>query len=154
MNQVSPDKPLSNLKEQSRLSVGSPTITEFPVFPILKCQQNLVIVKSDRDNKAEKTLRYWLDVPAAKVLMHDLWDGALATAFNEFKRRGNAQRALKVEPLGGGAYKLSIMNDENGEKRWLFFELSRFQVRCLSRTVLDHLQACEFASMFAAYTSS
>ena len=41
MNQANSDKPLSNLEKQSRFSAKSLTMTEFPAFLILKCQQNL-----------------------------------------------------------------------------------------------------------------
>lgn len=31
----------------------------------------LVIVKRDHDNKAQKTVRYFVDIPSAKVICHD-----------------------------------------------------------------------------------
>ena len=37
----------------------------------------LVIVKRSESNKALATVRYFLDIAPAKVLMHDLWLGAL-----------------------------------------------------------------------------
>ena len=107
----------------------------------------LVIVKRDANDKAEATVRYFMDVPAAKVLCHDLWEGALHDEHSEFKKRGNTQRALKIGPIEVNGYKFSVMNDEGGEKQWLFFDLSCFQTRCLSRTVLDHLGVWEMASM-------
>jgi hypothetical protein len=107
----------------------------------------LVIVKRDSQNKAETTVRYFLDVPAAKVLCHDLWEGALHEEHSEFKKRGNTQRALEIVPTEGNAYRFTIMNDESGEKQRLFFELNRFQTRCLTRTVLDYLQAWELATV-------
>ena len=107
----------------------------------------VVIVKRDSQNKAESTVRYFLDVPAAKVLCHDLWEGALHEGHDEFKKRGNTQRALKIEPIEGGAYKCTIMNDEGSEKQWLFFDLNRFQMRCLAQTALDYLQAWELATV-------
>ena len=46
----------------------------------------VVIVKRDSQNKAESTVCYFLDVPAAKVLCHDLWEGALHEEHDEFKK--------------------------------------------------------------------
>lgn len=110
----------------------------------------LVLVKRNSENKAEQTLRYWIDIPIAKVLMHDLWTGGLTAKYDEFKRRGNVQRALKVSPTDDGGYQVSVMNAENGDKQWLYFDMSRLQARALARTVLDYLSHYELASMIQA----
>ena len=103
-----------------------------------------VIVKRDAQNKAEATVRYFLDIAPSKVLFHDLWHDTLSDEHNEFKQRGNVTRALKITQNGDG-YRISVMNAEHGDKAWLFFDLSQFQVRCLARTVLDHLHCYELA---------
>ena len=104
----------------------------------------LVLVKRDAQNKALETIRYFLDIAPAKVLFHDLWHDTLSDEHNEFKQRGNVTRALKITQNGDG-YRISVMNAEHGDKAWLFFDLSKFQVRCLARTVLDHLHCHELA---------
>jgi hypothetical protein len=106
----------------------------------------LVIIKRDGQNKALATVRYFLDIAPAKVLFHDLWIGALHNDHNEFKLSHGTERGLRITSLDGGAYRVSLMNKSDGEALNLYFDLSRFQVRCLSRAVLDHLQAWEIAS--------
>jgi hypothetical protein len=57
----------------------------------------LVLVLRDKSNKALKTLRYYLDIPVAKVLFHDLWEGKLGEEYKEFKKTGgNKERAFQV----------------------------------------------------------
>lgn len=109
----------------------------------------VVIVRRDAANRAEVTLRYYLDIPDIKVLMHDLKIGALHQEFDEFKKRGNVQRAVKITPQDehSGSYRLSIMNTEGVDQQWLFFDLSRFQVRCLAVTVLDYIRNYEMARL-------
>ena len=102
----------------------------------------LLLIKRDSDNRATQTLRYYIDVPAAKVLCHDLWVGALHQEYSEFKKRGNTQRALRIEPLDeSGAYRIGIMNQasQDTEQERLFFDLNRFNSRAFARTVLDFL---------------
>ena len=106
----------------------------------------LVIVKRDAQNKAIVTVRYFLDIAPAKVLMHDLWMGTL-DEHSEYKVLHGTERALTIAPLEGGAsYRFSLMNKSDGEALSLYFDLSRFQTRCLARTVLDYLQAWQIAS--------
>ena len=106
----------------------------------------LVIVKRDAQNKAIATVRYFLDVASAKVLFHDLWLGALHNDHSEFKQLHGTERALNITSLDGGAYRFSVMNKSDGESESLYFDLSRFQVRCLARMVLDHLNWWQIAS--------
>ena len=108
----------------------------------------LVIVKRDAQNKALATVRYFLDVAPAKVLFHDLWLGALHNEHSEYKALHGTERGLKITPLDAGAYayRFSVMNKSDGEAESLYFDLSKFQVRCLARTVLDYLHAWEIAS--------
>ena len=58
------------------------------------------------------------------------------------KKRGNTQRALRIEPLDeSGAYRIGIMNQasQDTEQERLFFDLNRFNSRAFARTVLDFL---------------
>ncbi len=109
----------------------------------------LVIVKRDAQNKALETVHYFLDLPNAKVLFHDLWLGALHNEHSEYKVLHGTERALKITPLDAGAYRLSVMNKTDGESESLYFDLSRFQTRCLSRTVLDYLRGWQMSAMIA-----
>ena len=107
----------------------------------------LVLVKRDAQNKAIATVRYFLDIAPAKVLFHDLWLGALHNEHSEYKVLHGTERALKMTPLDNpGAYRVSVMNKADGETESLYFDLSRFQVRCLARMVLDHLNWWQIAS--------
>ena len=106
----------------------------------------LVIVRRSASNKALATVRYFLDLPNAKVLFHDLWLGALHNEHSEYKALHGTERALKITPLDAGAYRFSVMNKTDGESESLYFDLSRFQVRCLARMVLDHLNWWQIAS--------
>ena len=47
MSRVNPDKPLSDLEVRYRLPLGSPAMTEFAAFSIMKCQQDLVNCSSN-----------------------------------------------------------------------------------------------------------
>ena len=106
----------------------------------------LVLVKRDAQNKAIATVRYFLDIAPAKVLFHDLWLGALHNEHSEYKVLHGTERALKMTPLDAGAYRFSVLNRTDGETESLYFDLSRFQVRCLARMVLDHLNWWQIAS--------
>ena len=113
----------------------------------------LLLIKRDSDNRATQTLRYYLDIPACKVLCHDLWIGALHAEHDEFKKRGSTQRALRIEPLDeSGAYRIGIMNQasQEAEQERLFFDLNRFNSRAFARTVLDFLTYEQMARQLAA----
>jgi len=105
----------------------------------------LVIVKRDSDHHALQTVRYYLDIPAAKVLMHDLWESALTEEHGEYKKLSGKERALSIKPLDGGGYRFSLLNVEGETKDRLYFDLNRFQTRCLARVVVDHLHCYELA---------
>ena len=102
----------------------------------------VVIVKRDSDHHALQTVRYFLDIPAAKVLMHDLWEGTLTDEHSEYKRLSGKERALSIKPQDSG-YRFSVMNTEAETKDRLYFDLNRFQARCLARVVLDYLHCHE-----------
>ena len=106
----------------------------------------IVLVKRSESNKALATVRYFLDIAPAKIIFHDLLIGALHDEHSEFKQLHGTERGLRITSLDGGAYRISVMNKSDGESESLYFDLSRFQVRCLARTVLDHLQAWQIAS--------
>ena len=113
----------------------------------------LLLIKRDNANRAIQTLRYYLDIPACKVLCHDLWTGALHQEYSEFKKRGNTQRALNIDPLDeSGAYRIGIMNQtsQDAEQERLFFDLNRFNSRAFARTVLDFLNYEQMARQLAA----
>ncbi len=112
----------------------------------------LVLVLRDSTNKALKTLRYYLDIPAAKVLCHDLWEGKLGSEYKEFKKvGGNKERAFQISPNEGGGYHVAIMNSsDGGERDRLYFQLSQGEARQMAICVLDHLKAHELASAIAA----
>jgi hypothetical protein len=112
----------------------------------------LVLVLRDNTNKALKTLRYYLDIPVAKVLCHDLWEGTLRKEYKEFKKTsGNKERAFQIAPNEGNGYRVSIMNSsESGERDRLYFQLSRWEARQLAITVLDYLRAYEIAAAISA----
>jgi hypothetical protein len=109
----------------------------------------LVIVKRDAQNKAEATVRYFLDIAPSKVLFHDLWLGALHNEHSEYKVLHGTQRALNITSLDGGAYRFSVMNKGDGESERMYFDLSKFQTRCLSRSVLDDLHSWQMSQMIA-----
>jgi hypothetical protein len=109
----------------------------------------LTIVKRTPQNKAESTMKYFVDIAPAKVVFHDLWTDALGGDHSEFKKHGNLERALNINPIADG-YRFSVMNKTaGGESGSLYFDLTRFQARCLARSVLDHLTARELAKMFS-----
>ena len=108
----------------------------------------LVIVKRSESNKALATVRYFLDIAPVKVLMHDLWIGTL-DEHSEFKKLHGTERALKITPLDTGAYRFSHMNNSEGESESLYFDLSKFQTRCLACTVMDHLKSWQMSQMIA-----
>lgn len=112
----------------------------------------LVLVLRDNTNKALKTLRYYLDIPAAKVLCHDLWEGKLGDEYKEFKKvGGNKERAFQIVPNEGSGYRVSIMNSsDSGERDRLYFQLSCWEARQMAITVLDYLRAYEIATAIAA----
>lgn len=106
----------------------------------------LAIVKRDHDNKALQTVRYFVDIPSAKVICHDLWEGTLTEEKSEYKRLSGKERALSIKPLDAGGYRFSVMNVEGETKDRLYFDLDRFKCRCLARTVLDYLHCWELAA--------
>ncbi len=105
----------------------------------------LVLVLRDQTNKAVKTLRYYLDIPVAKVFCHDFWTGSFAEEVNEYKRTSKAKRALRITPQDG-VYRFGIMNNIDSKKEFLYFDLSAMQARQLAITVLDYLKAHELAT--------
>lgn len=109
----------------------------------------LILVLRDEKNKAVKTLRYYLDVPTAKVIFNDLWEGTLPRKYSEFKKGPVAERALNITLNEKGFYQFSVMNvkkEKDGEdKQNLYFNLTRFQARQLAVCVLDHLKNQELA---------
>ena len=110
----------------------------------------LVLVLRDNANKALKTLRYYLDVPVAKVLFYDIWESALGEEYKEFKRGQNWERALNITPNEGGGYRLSVMNSvDSGERNRLYFQLTRWEARQMAICVLDYLRAHDLASAIA-----
>jgi hypothetical protein len=86
----------------------------------------LVLVLRDNTNKALKTPRYYLDIPAAKVLCHDLWESKLCGEYKEFKKvGGNKERAFQISPNEGGSYRILIMNSsDGGERERLYYLIS------------------------------
>jgi hypothetical protein len=111
----------------------------------------LVLVLRDNTNKALKTLHYYLDIPAAKVLCHDLWESKLCGEYKEFKKTGeNKERAFQISSNEGGGYRISMMNSsDGGERERLYFELNQSEARQLAITVLDYLRAYEMAKAIA-----
>ena len=80
--------------------------------------------------------------------MHDLWIGTL-DEHSEYKVLHGTERALKITPLDAGAYRFSVMNKSDGESESLYFDLSKFQTRCLARSVLDYLHSWQISTMIA-----
>ena len=109
----------------------------------------LVIVKRDESNKALATVRYFLDIAPAKIIFHDLLIGALHDEHSEYKKLHGTERGLRITSLDGGAYRFSVMNKSDGEAESLYFDLSKFQTRCLARTVLDYLHSWQMSQMIA-----
>ena len=109
----------------------------------------LVLVLRDQADKAVKTLRYYLDIPSIKVFCHDFWDERLTQEVNEYKKTSKAERALKITPKNDFGYRIAIMNNIDGKKESLYFDLSSFQARQLAITVLDYLRAHELATALA-----
>ena len=106
---------------------------------------NLIIVLRDENNKAVKTVRYFLDVPVAKVIFHDLWHLALKENYDEYKKSGGNERAVQISPTELG-YRISILNSTGGDaKDRLYFDLTNFQIRQLARELLDYLRLHELA---------
>lgn len=105
-----------------------------------------VLVLRDASNKVEQTVKYYLDVPTAKVLMHDLFVGELCDEFKEFKKHGDKQRAVSIKPMDEG-YRVSIMNSSggNGDKQSLYFDIIAWQARELAITTLDYIRNLELA---------
>jgi hypothetical protein len=92
----------------------------------------LVLVLRDNRNKALKTLRYYLDIPAAKVLFYDIWESKLGGEYKEFKKTGgNKERAFQISTSEGGGYRIAIMNNSGSERERLYFQLSQSEVRQL-----------------------
>ena len=104
----------------------------------------LVMVLRDAQNKAVKTLRYYVDIPSVKVLCHDLWNLRLKDEVNEYKKTEKAERALRITPKEQ-SYRFSVMNTVEGKKESLYFDLSQNQARQMAITVLDYLRAYEMA---------
>lgn len=112
-----------------------------------------VLVLRGADNKAQQTVRYFLDVPTAKVLMTDLFHGELHNEYSGFKQHGGKQRALTIK-LNDDGYRVSIMNSNGGdEKQSLYFDISTWQAKELAITVLDHIRNYELSKILAPYLS-
>ena len=111
----------------------------------------MILVLRDEKNKAVKTLKYYLDVPAAKVLFFDLWEDKFNKKYTEFKRNPKMERALTITLQETGLYQVSVLNvsKKPEEKLNLYFNLNRFQIRHLSISVLDYLKNHELALMLA-----
>lgn len=119
----------------------------------------LILVLRDEKNKAVKTLRYYLDVPSAKVIFHDLWVGTFPKKYSEFKKGNGMERALNINLQDNGMYQFSVLNTKKdlkkGEERQnLYFNLNTFQVRQMAITVLDHLKNYELALALAPILQS
>lgn len=112
----------------------------------------LVLVLRDGQNKAQTTVRYYLDVPAAKVLMHDLFYGKLKDEFKGFKQYNDIQRALNIRLLEEKNYRVSVMNT-NGDKQSLYFDMTIQQAREMAISVLDHVRNYELGKVLALHLS-
>lgn len=106
----------------------------------------LILIQRDQCNKAIATVRYFLDLPMAKVLFHDLWMNRLSAEVKEFKKFNGQEKAVSIAPKEGG-YRVAIMNKEanSQERKNLFFDMPGMGARALAITVLDHLRAWEIA---------
>lgn len=112
----------------------------------------LVLVLRDAQNKAVKTLHYYLDIPAAKVLFHDIWTGGLSEEYKEYKNTVKGERGLSVSITEGGGYRILVMNtNETGQRDKLYFIVTKLQARQLAITVLDHLRSYELARALSEY---
>ena len=110
-----------------------------------------VLVLRDPNNKALKTLRYYLDIPAAKVLFHNMWEDKMPADYKEFKNTTKGERGLSISKAEDGGYRIFIMNSNEGKERdKLYFIISKLQARQLAITVVDHLRAHELAAALAA----
>ncbi|RLI46567.1 hypothetical protein DRO69_02780 [Candidatus Bathyarchaeota archaeon] len=111
----------------------------------------LVLVLRGADNKAQQTVRYFLDVPTAKVLAHDLFAGELRDEFKEYKQHNGKQRALSIKQHEN-VYRVSIMNSNGGEdKHSLYFDITAWQARELAISVLDHIKHYELARLMVLH---
>lgn len=114
---------------------------------------SFVLVLRDADNKAQQTVRYFLDVPTAKVLMADLFRLQLNDEFSEFKKHGGKQRALTIKQNDEG-YRVSMMNSNGGDdKQSLYFDITTWQAREMAISVLDYIRNHELAKMLALHLS-
>jgi len=105
-----------------------------------------VLILRDGDNKAQQTVKYFLDVPTIKVLTTDLFARNLQGEFSGFKQHGGTQRGMNIKPLDEGDYRLFIMNSNGSDdKQSLYFDLTAWQVRELAITILDHVRNYELA---------
>jgi len=115
----------------------------------------LVLVLRDADNKAQQTVKYFLDVPTAKVLMTDLFHCKLQEEYSGFKKHGDKQRALTIKPNNDDGYRVSIMNNNGGaDKQSLYFDITTWQARELAVSVLDYIRNYEQAKTMALYLRS
>ena len=106
----------------------------------------MVLVLRDANNKAQQTVKYFLDVPTAKVLMTDLFAGKLQDEYSGFKKHAGKQRALSIKTNDDDDYRISIMNSNGGDdKQSLYFDISGWQSRELSISILDHIRNYELA---------
>jgi molybdopterin synthase catalytic subunit len=110
----------------------------------------LVIVKRDANHKALETVKYYIDLPSAKVIFDDIWRGELAAEYKEYKQSNATERALNITSTDDETYRVSVMNKGTQTSQRLFFDLTRFQARCLARQVLDYLHCHELATIVAS----
>lgn len=110
----------------------------------------LVLVLRDANNKAQQTVKYFLDVPTAKVLMTNLFAGKLQDEYSGFKQHNGKQRALTIKQNDDDGYRVSIMNSNgDADKQSLYFDITVWQARELAVSVLDHVRNYELAQVLA-----
>lgn len=110
------------------------------------------IIELDAEKKAKRMVKFYLDIPAVKVVMHHLWKDSLSKIwtdipkkeFSQFKNVRDEQRSFKIVK-GNQNYRFSVMNNQGEKKNSMYFDLTFFQTEQVSTTVSDFLRAREFA---------
>jgi len=107
----------------------------------------LDLVQLDQNSKAEKQASFFLSIPSAKVLFHDLWTETL----HEYKDAGisSVQRYLAVSKNDNGSISFKVDNKTNGDYCSLFIGISPIEARKLARVILDFLQQWELAKIIS-----
>lgn len=120
-----------------------------PVKTYTKVTFTLVLLTPEK--KATKTVRYFMDIPAVKCLMYDLFHGKLGDReVKGFKKSDTGERSISIKRVPEKPLLrigVSEVKTETKVRDSLYFDLNGDLTRQLAITVLDFLKNYELLKL-------